>query len=612
MDFGELLIRAADLWRENPDLRDQYRARFPHVLVDEFQDTNAVQYRWVRELTQGQGHVFVVGDDDQAIYGWRGADIRFIRQFEQDFASAKTIKLEQNYRSTGHILAAANAVIAQNPARIGKKLFTNQVIGKFLVVVGCQDDREEARITVEAIRRFLSRGRSSHEAAVLFRTNSQSRVLEEALIAAKLPYQMRGGLRFLDRAEVKSVMAYLQLIVSRDNDLAFLRVVNLPARGLGDKTIEALQNIASEQQMSLWRTAQHFIQQKLPSPRAAQGLQQFLQLIEQLDQSIQGLSLSDQVVKTTNESGLWNYYTEDERRENLKELFRAAQQFILESEEERMPLTVFVEQAALGSQSDHSESDQGIQLMTLHGAKGLEFPFVAIVGWEEGIFPTIKALSDASALEEERRLAYVGITRAREELQLSFAVRRLRFGEYSSNEPSRFLSELPTESVEWQGIPLNFKSSGSEKRSLGLLSRLSPKSLFSAPAKDHSVNRNSHGTPTKPLGGSLVQRLQTQRPITSVKRPTSSQTSEIKPTSSPIKKQTLAKGPHSNASEISSSSEKTLASEEIQTGRTVRHPQYGLGVVRQIEGEGDRKRAEVEFALGNKWLNLLFVKLTAG
>ncbi len=597
VDFGELLMKAADLWRISPELREQYRRRFTHIFVDEFQDTNAVQYRWLLDLTQGQGHVFVVGDDDQAIYGWRGADIRFIRRFSDDFPNSLTVKLEQNYRSTGHILAAANGVIAQNPARLGKNLFTDQGVGTPVVVMGCKDDREEAQVTVEAIQRFLAQGHASHEAAVLFRTNSQSRVIEEALIAARLPYQMRGGLRFLDRAEVKSVMAYLQLIVNRDSDLAFSRVVNLPVRGIGDKTLAALQTVAIEQQTSFWRTAQQFVQQRLPSPRAAKGLQQFLELIAQLEHSIQGMNLADQVVKATADSGLWAYFAEEERRDNLKELFRAAQQFVVSSEEDRPALTAFVEQAALGSGDGAAADEAGVQLMTLHGAKGLEFPFVAVVGWEEGLFPTARALSEPTALEEERRLAYVGITRAQRQLQLSFAARRLRFGEWIANEPSRFLQELPTASVEWRGLPPPWQSSA--RRSLSALGATPSRSMPSSTTWREP--RESSKATTQSGGGSLVQRMKNRQPIQTVKpKPSAAQ---AEPSKSPRPGLRVA---------VSPPTDEVLAAAAVQVGRAVRHPQYGLGVVRQLDGEGDRRRAEVEFAIGNKWLTLAFANLTAG
>ncbi len=456
VDFGELLLRSYELLRDDPTLLRHYRERFLHVLVDEFQDTNTIQYNWVRLLTGGQGDVFIVGDDDQSIYGWRGARIENIHRFSEDFPGARTVRLEQNYRSTGAILEAANAVIANNLERLGKTLWTEDSAGDPIAVYAAFNEYDEARFVMERIRHWLEQGGKRSEVGILYRSNAQSRVLEETLLGARIPYRVYGGLRFFERAEIKDALAYLRLLANRDDDPSFERAVNMPPRGIGERTLESLRILARESKLSLWRAAQGVIGSGHIAARAGLALHGFLTLIDTLERDTKELSLPALVDEVLKRSGLLDLYGKEKsdkgemRVENLQELVNAAATpaaapVAQADEEEPMnELAAFLAHAALeAGEGQASAWEDCVQLMTLHSAKGLEFPMVFIVGVEEGLFPHQQSMREPKRLEEERRLAYVGITRARRQLFLSHAEKRRLHGREIYPKPSRFLAEIP-------------------------------------------------------------------------------------------------------------------------------------------------------------------------
>jgi len=462
VDFAELLLRAYELLRDDERLRAHYQARFRHVLVDEFQDTNRIQYAWLKLFAGGHGNLFVVGDDDQSIYGWRGANVENILRFESDHPGTKVVRLEQNYRSTGTILKAANSVIAHNSGRLGKKLWTAGGEGEPVELYVAHNDLEEARFVVERIQDWCLQGGSRRECAVLYRSNAQSRVFEETLINAGVPYVVYGGLRFFERAEIKDALAYLRLIASRHDDPSFERVANVPTRGVGLKTLETLREAARAADASLWDTAGRLIASQALATRAAQALKGFLDLIERLAQETAGLTLGDQVEHVLARTQLLEHYRKEKgergeaRVENLEELVTAARNYVPDESTGLDPLSDFLAHAALEAGEGEAEAwEDAVQLMSLHAAKGLEFPLVFLTGMEEGLFPHQRSLEETGRLEEERRLCYVGMTRARRRLVLTLAeVRRLHGSEHYSS-PSRFLGEIDRSLIkELRAVPL--------------------------------------------------------------------------------------------------------------------------------------------------------------
>ena len=452
VDFAELLLRSHELWKDVPGLVDHYRSRFGHVLVDEFQDTNTIQYSWLKTLAGSTSIPFVVGDDDQSIYRWRGARVENLQQFRRDFPGVQLCRLEQNYRSTGTILAAANAIIAMNSGRIGKKLWTEGGKGEPIRLYRAYNERDEAEFVVNQIRDWVSRGGNRRDTAILYRSNAQSRVFEEYLLAARIPYRVYGGLRFFERQEIKDALAYLRLTANRDDDASFDRVVNLPTRGIGARTLEVLRAHAKAHELSLWRSATACADEL--GAKATASLQAFLALIEKLDADTQGLALHEQVDHVIQASGLAGHYQRDKadkgeaRLENLEELVSAARGF--EPEDSEMPpLASFLSHAVLESGEGQAEAwEDCVQMMTLHSAKGLEFPVVFLCGLEDGLFPHQRSIADLQGLEEERRLCYVGTTRAMRRLYLTYAEQRRMHGVDSYGAPSRFIAEIPTELVE--------------------------------------------------------------------------------------------------------------------------------------------------------------------
>ena len=452
IDFAEILLRTHELLRDNPELLAHYRDRFQAILVDEFQDTNTIQYAWIRLLAGDHAAVLAVGDDDQSIYGWRGAKVENIRQFSRDFKGAHLIRLEQNYRSTATILQAANALITNNNSRMGKDLWTDGGDGEKITVYSAFNELEEARFVSERIMMELNQGASADEIAILYRSNAQSRVIEEALLRAGIAYRIYGGVRFFDRAEIKDCLAYLRLIVNSNDDTAFERVVNFPTRGIGEKTLDDLRNFAKAEQRSLWQAAKEMLASGAMPQRAGSSLAKFIDLIEKLQNKTLDMELDEQINEVIQLSGLYVHFSKikgdksESRLDNLQELINAAKQFRYEQDaEEELPLVnAFLAHASLEAGEMQAEAhERYVHLMTLHAAKGLEFPIVFLVGLEEGVFPGKQSLEEPGRLEEERRLCYVGMTRAMRKLFLSYSEVRRQYGREEYHRPSRFLRELP-------------------------------------------------------------------------------------------------------------------------------------------------------------------------
>lgn len=463
IDFAELLLRAHELWLNKPHILEHYRQRFPFILVDEFQDTNSVQYAWLRVLAGKESFVTAVGDDDQSIYGWRGAKIENIRRFSEDFSHTQTIRLEQNYRSTGNILNAANAVIANNYGRLGKDLWTQGDKGEPISLYAAFNEQDEARFIVERIQAWVKNGHSRNSCAILYRSNAQSRVLEEALLREAIPYRIYGGQRFYDRLEIKNALAYMRLINNRHDDAAFERVVNTPTRGIGGKTLDDIRLFAREQGYSLWQASERIIAQKSLSARAANAVNSFLALVGELSKKANDINLQgdspalDEIARLVIEdTGLLVFHQNEKgekgqaRGENLEELINACRAFNDEDAEEDVSLLQhFLDTAALDAgEAQADEFEDAVQLMTLHSAKGLEFPLVFLAGAEEGLFPHKMSADDPDRLEEERRLAYVGITRAMEKLVITYAETRRLYGSETFNSVSRFVKEIPADCIE--------------------------------------------------------------------------------------------------------------------------------------------------------------------
>jgi DNA helicase-2/ATP-dependent DNA helicase PcrA len=457
VDFAELLLRAFELWRDNAELLAHYRRRFRHVLIDEFQDTNAIQYGWMKLLVGSEGYPFAVGDDDQSIYRWRGARVENLQQFRRDFPTAKLCRLEQNYRSTGAILAAANGLITNNSGRLGKNLWTNGERGDPIRLYAAFNERDEAEFVTHRIRDWVAHGGQRREIAILYRSNAQSRVFEEAFLSGRIPYKVYGGLRFFERAEIKDALAYLRLVSNRRDDQSFERVVNLPTRGIGAKSLDIVREYAKGAGCSLWEAAAACISgQGSVGPKAATAMNGFLGLIERLAREVSGLALHEQVDHVLQASGLIEHYKKDKadrgeaRVENLDELVSAARGFTPEGiEGELPPLEAFLAHAVLESGEGQADAwEDCVQMMTLHTAKGLEFPMVFLSGMEDGLFPHQRSLNDIDGLEEERRLCYVGMTRAMKQLFLTYAEQRRLHGVDSYGMASRFIKEVPEDLIE--------------------------------------------------------------------------------------------------------------------------------------------------------------------
>jgi DNA helicase-2/ATP-dependent DNA helicase PcrA len=448
VDFGDLLLETLRLFRENPDVLADYQNRFKFILVDEYQDTNIAQYLWLRLISQGRRNVCCVGDDDQSVYGWRGAEVENILRFEQDFPGAKIIRLERNYRSTGHILAAASHLIAHNEGRLGKTLFTDGDKGELPTLTGVWDSQEEARVVGEDIEQLYRRGHSLEEIAILVRASFQMREFEERFVEIGLPYRIIGGPRFYERLEIRDALAYLRSVAQPADDLAFERIINTPKRGLGDATVQLLHHYGRAERMPLQQAARILIETEEMKPKARSSLRSLITDIDRWRSLIEVTPQNELAEIILDESGYTEMWRQDKtpeaagRLENLKELIRAIEEF--------PDLAAFLEHVSLVMEAEESKEQERISIMTLHGAKGLEFESVYLPGWEEGLFPHQRALDEQgrAGLEEERRLAYVGITRAKRRAKIYFASNRRIRGLWQPTTPSRFIDNLPAAHVE--------------------------------------------------------------------------------------------------------------------------------------------------------------------
>lgn len=455
VDFGELLLRAHELWLNDPSVLAHYQSRFTHVLVDEFQDINTIQYAWLKVLVGDRLSLTIVGDDDQSIYGWRGAKVENIQSFEHDFDPAQVIRLEQNYRSTETILSAANAVIDNNSGRLGKNLWTEGDKGDPIRLYAGFNEQDEARFVADEMNRLIDTGVNPTEIALLYRSNAQSRVLEESLIHLQIPYRIYGGVRFYERMEIRNSVAYLRLILNRQDDASMERIMNVPPRGIGNKTFETLRVLARDQGCSLWQAAQMALDNGVLAKRAANALANFVQLMSDLEETVLDKEDLGDIVKFVNDaSGMIDYHEKEKgekgraRVENLNELISAAQSYASDQDYDSTAelLAMFISEASLDAgDAQADEFEDSVNLMTLHSAKGLEFDHVFLVGLEENLFPHKMSMGDPGGLQEERRLAYVGITRARKELTLTYAESRRLYGSETFNTVSRFVREIPAE-----------------------------------------------------------------------------------------------------------------------------------------------------------------------
>ena len=461
VDFAELLLRSHELWLKHPELLAHYRERFQQIMVDEFQDTNAVQYAWLRMLAGDKGNLMAVGDDDQSIYGWRGARIENIRQLTCDFASAKTIRLEQNYRSTSTILKASNTLIANNPDRLGKELWTEGNDGERIRVYAGFNEVDESRFIAARIQDAVNGGMALSDIAIFYRSNAQSRVLEESMLRSSIPYRIYGGQRFFERAEIKNALAYLRLASNQDDNPSLERVINVPARGVGEKTVQQIRDVARSGGVSMWRAAREMVKGKGLTARATNAVVSFIELIEGLSLSSSDLPLDELADHAINVAGLIEHYQKEKgekghaRIENLEELVSACKQFDPDAvfydkmQQNLSPLDAFLAHAVL--ESGDAQADQfidSVQMMTLHSAKGLEFPLVFMSGMEDGLLPHRMSFNDSGKLDEERRLCYVGMTRAMKNLYLTYAESRYLHGKETRHHSSRFLREIPSDLME--------------------------------------------------------------------------------------------------------------------------------------------------------------------
>lgn len=460
VDFGDLLLECLRLWREHPDVLEQYQNRFRYMLVDEYQDTNVAQYLWLRLLAQARKNLCCVGDDDQSIYGWRGAEVDNILRFEHDFPGATVIRLERNYRSTGHILSAASVLIAKNQGRLGKTLRTEDEPGEKVTITGAWDSEDEARLIGEEIEALHAKKHSLSEIAILVRISAQMREIEDRLVQLGVPYRVIGGPRFYERAEIRDALAYLRVVNQPADDLAFERIVNVPKRGLGDATIQVLHNHARAARVPMVEAARFIIETDELKPKPRATLRDLLTAFGRWSKLSETMSQSEVAQTVLEESGYTDMWQKDKsadaagRLENLKELVRSMEEF--------PDLQSFLEHVSLVMEANESDTTERVSLMTLHAAKGLEFDTVFLPGWEEGLFPNQRALDESgrAGLEEERRLAHVGLTRARRRAKIFFASNRRIHGLWNSTIPSRFVDDLPEGDVEIVEAPANFSYGG--------------------------------------------------------------------------------------------------------------------------------------------------------
>ena len=457
VDFAELLLKSYELLKSNKKVRDFFHRRFRHILIDEFQDTNVIQYAWLNEVASKEASITAVGDDDQSIYGWRGAKVGHLEDFKTKHKHNETIRLEQNYRSTSIILNAANSLIENNQARLGKNLWTESNEGEQITLYQAFNEQDEARFVAEIIKSWMDGGELFSDSAVIYRSNAQSRAIEEALLRANIPYRIYGGLRFYDRLEIKNAISYLRIIFNPHDNPAFERSVANPTRGVGAKTLAKIRSLANKHNISYIQASSKMIDENLISGRGANGLKKFLEIILGLCGKIDDISLSEIVGSILEQSGLIQFHEKEPgekgktRKENLEELLSAAKNFEMSFSDDKTNREIteqFLSNVSLDAgdrQAD--EFDDAVQLMTLHSAKGLEFPLVFMTGLEETLFPHGRSMESPDQLEEERRLCYVGITRAMKKLYLTYAESRRLHGNDIFNPPSRFIKEIPSECI---------------------------------------------------------------------------------------------------------------------------------------------------------------------
>ena len=500
-DFGDLLLECISLFTIHSDILENYQQRFKYILVDEYQDTNVAQYLWLRQLAQKNKNICCVGDDDQSIYGWRGAEVENILRFEKDFPGAAVIRLERNYRSTAHILGAASGLITANKGRLGKTLWTEVEGGQKVTVRGVWDNREEARAICDDVESYQNKKLSLDDIAILVRASHQMRSFEERLIELAIPYRVVGGPRFFERAEIRDAIAYLRIIHQPDDDLAFERILNKPKRGLGKAALQALHKAARGANIPLLRAAQHLIETDELS-RAKKSLTQFLMNWQRWSKLATELPHTELAEMVLEESGYMEMWLNDKaadapgRIENLKELIHSMDEF--------ENLGGFLEHIQLVMESANTDSGEKLSLMTLHGAKGLEFPIVFLPGWEEGLFPSQKTLDETGTkgLEEERRLAYVGLTRAKEEAKISFVANRFLYNKHTSTVPSRFIDELPAEHIETTADAGLYGNTGAQSQFAEEFSSLNQEPSFTSSYNSPGWRRMQQFSPREP---SLVE-----------------------------------------------------------------------------------------------------------
>ena len=590
VDFAELLLRCYELLGKNPALLEHYRERFKFILVDEFQDTNRLQYQWIRLLAGGGAAMFAVGDDDQSIYGFRGAEVGNMRDFQRDFAGPNVIKLEQNYRSQGNILDAANAVIQQNKERLGKNLWTDAGKGEPVRIFAAASDNDEAEFIIEEVRAQNRAGTALVDMALLYRSNAQSRVLEHALFRAGVSYKVYGGLRFFERQEIKHALAYLRIAANPDDDGAFSRVVNFPPRGIGARSLEQVQELAQRHNVSMYAAAASGVAKGEISGRAASALGAFLKIAEALKTSASALALQELVDECLEKSGLRAHYLAEregaDRLENLGELINATTQFEEEYDGEDTALVGFLTHASLeAGEHEAGVNEDALQLMTVHSAKGLEFTAVFLSGLEEGLFPHENSIKDLDSIEEERRLMYVAITRARERLYLSFAGQRMLHGQMRYGIVSRFVDEIPTPLCKWIVIP---------ERHAGYLAgrQMYPAAQSAGGYRTGSSGggawREGRGSGEEHLAGRA-----NRAPGIATHDAGYGRIGAPDPTRANFE----TKRPDAHPFAI---------------GQNVMHAKFGEGVVVNFEGHGLDARVQVKFrGDGTKWLALQYAKLTA-
>lgn len=624
VDFAEILLKSYELLNNNPEILKHYQLRFSHFLVDEFQDTNTIQYSWLKLLAKKSASLTIVGDDDQSIYGWRGAQIENLYKFEKHFPNVELIRLEQNYRSTDTILKAANAVIDNNESRLGKTLWTESKPGEPITLFVAENEEKEALFVIKHLKQHIDLGGSLSDVAILYRSNAQSRVIEEALVRSGLPYKIYGGLRFFERAEIKDALAYLKLAINKEDNHSFERVVNLPNRGIGEKSLEKIREISNVYRKSLWDAAIDALNQNILPGKASCGLREFLSVVTNVSQSITEKSLTEVVDDLINKSGLLLFFKNQKgeraqsKVENLEELVNATADFVPSEEnasfEEYNILTLneFLAYTSLEA-GDYvtNNSSQAVQLMTLHASKGLEFNVVFICGLEEGLFPSHFSKDSDTGIEEERRLCYVGITRAQEKLFLTYANYRRLFGRVELRRPSRFTKEIPKNLLDKQGrlVSINYSHDNfdyySKNNDHNYSSGYDNRKGYSN--KNNYYEKNTYSNKNSCYSSTFSSKDYY------AKSSSDACDNNISKNNIDFDNDPFDFNVDSNISiknKINSNMGISLDNNEFSLGCRVNHKKFGKGVIIEMEGNGHKARVRIKFdAVGIKWLVLEYANL---